>query len=491
MRRKIGLRGRLLATYLLLVTFGLSIFVFRYGWITQDNIVEELEHEEELRTFILSNALEEPVEKYLSGDLSLDDLKPQIDRLAASAEGRLTILDSQGNPFYDTQVDATTIPNQWQQTEVQAALNQSEQHDIRVDPVTGDERLFVAAPIAHEGNILGVVQLSIPTTEMWDEIRQTWLSLLATSLVVVAATVVASLWLAKGILEPIRALRQAAVNMAAGDLDQRIYANGSDELGQLGQAFSRMAERLQHMMDQQRNFVANASHELRTPLTTIKLRIEALQGGARHDPTIAERFMVEIGGEISRLSHLIDNLLALSDAEAGLSTWEMERLDLKSLLSQSVTAFSPQAETIGITLTMDTEPQLPAVKASAHQIRQVVDNLLDNALKYSSPGDVITVSCRPAKEGVMVSVTDTGQGIPADNLSRVFDRFYRADKARSRLEGPSGTGLGLSIVRSVVEAHGGEVFIDSQEGKGTSVRFTLPIHPDAQVADRVSEAANP
>jgi signal transduction histidine kinase len=279
--------------------------------------------------------------------------------------------------------------------------------------------------------------------------------------------------------------------MAAGDLDQRIYANGSDELGQLGQAFSRMAERLQHMMDQQRNFVANASHELRTPLTTIKLRIEALQGGARHDPTIAERFMVEIGGEINRLSHLIDNLLALSDAEAGLSTWEMEPLDLKSLLSQSVTAFSPQAETGGITLTMDTAPQLPAVKASAHQIRQVVDNLLDNALKYSSPGDVITVSCRPAKESVVVSVTDTGQGIPANDLSRVFDRFYRADKARSRLEAPSGTGLGLSIVRSVVEAHGGEVSIDSQEGKGTSVRFTLPIHPDAQVADRVSEAASP
>ncbi|UCC89051.1 MAG: HAMP domain-containing protein [Anaerolineales bacterium] len=480
MSRLIGLRGRLLATYLLVVTFGLSVFVIRYGWIAQDGIVEELEHEEELRAFILSNALEEPVQAYTSGELSLDDLKPHIDRLAASAEGRLTLLDSQGVPLYDTQADAAAIPNQWQQVEVQAALTEREEHDIRPDPITGDERLYVAAPIAHEGNVLGVVQLSIPTTEMWAEIRQTWLSLLATSLVVVIATVLVSLWLAKGILEPVRALRQAAVSMAAGDLDQRISTDGSDELGRLGQAFNRMAERLQHMIIQQRDFVANASHELRTPLTTIKLRIEALHGGARHDPTITDRFLLEIEDEINRLNHLIDNLLALSDAEAGLDTWKMERLDLQLLLSESVAAFSPRAQSVGITLTMDISPQLPDVRASAPQLRQVLDNLLDNALKYSSPGGVITLLGRPGKEGVVVSVTDTGQGIPANDLSRVFDRFYRVDKARSRQEGPAGTGLGLSIVRSIIEAHDGTVSIDSLEGKGTSVRFTLPAYPDAQ-----------
>jgi len=246
-----GLRGRLLATYLLLMLFGLSIFVFRYGWLSQDSLVEELEHEQELRAFILSSALEEPLGEYTQGETSLDALKPMADQLAASAEGRLTILDSQGDPLYDTQVDISAIPNQWEQIEVQAALAGSEQHDIRVDPILGDELLYVAAPVEHEGELYGVVQLSIPTQAMWTQIRQIWLSLLVTALVVLIITVVVSLWLAKGILEPIRALQQAAGRLASGDLEQRIKVNRSDELGRLGQSFNLMAARLQRLVEQQ------------------------------------------------------------------------------------------------------------------------------------------------------------------------------------------------------------------------------------------------
>lgn len=479
-----GLRGRLLATYLLLMIFGLSLFVIRYGWITQDSLVEEIEHEQELRAFILSNALEDPMQGYLEGELPIQALKTLADHLAASVEARLTLLDPRGDVLYDTQLGAATIPNQWEQVEVQMALLGSEQHDIRVDPVTGDERLYVAAPIEHEGETFGVVQLSIPTEEMWAQIRQAWLSLLGTAIVAVIATVVISLWLAKGILEPVKALRQAAVRMAAGDLGQRISTGSDDELGQLGQAFNLMAARLQYIIAQQRDFVANASHELRTPLTTIKLRVEALLGGARHDPAIAERFLAEIESEVNRLGDLIDGLLTLSRVEAGLDNLEMERVDLPLHLGEAVATFSPRAEAAGVTLTLDASLQLPAVRASAPQIRQVIDNLLDNALKYSSSGDIITVSARPTKGQVAVYVTDTGQGIPAADLPHVFERFYRADKARSRSGGPSGTGLGLSIVRSVIEAHGGQISIDSQEGKGTSVRFTLPIYPDDTEAGR-------
>jgi signal transduction histidine kinase len=456
LRRWLGLRGRLLATYILLMILGLSIFVIRYGWITQDSLVEQLEHEQELRAFILSNAMETPIQAYTEGTLPLDSLQQLVDNLAASVEGRLTILDPHGNALYDTQVDAASIPNQWGQVEVQTALVGSEQHDIRVDPVTGDERLYVAAPIEHEGRTFGITQLSIPTVEMWASIRQAWLSLLGTALAVVVITIIISLWLAQGILEPVKTLQRAAVRVAAGDLNQRIATTGDDELGQLGQAFNWMAARLQYIIAQQRDFVANASHELRTPLTTIKLRVEALLGGARHDPTIAERSL------------------------------EMERVELPFLLGEAVATFHPRAESAGVALTLDASPQLPAVRASAAQIRQVLDNLLDNALKYSSSGGIITVSCRPVNGKVAVYVTDTGQGIAADNLPHVFERFYRADKARSRSSGPGGTGLGLSIVRSVIKAHGGEISIDSQEGKGTSVRFTLPIYAENPPVDRDS-----
>jgi signal transduction histidine kinase len=477
MKGRGGLRRRLMATYLLLMLFGLSVFVFRYGWLSQDRLVEELEHEQELRAFILSNALEEPLAKYAGEETSLDTLKPLADQLAASAEGRLTILDSQGSPLYDTQVEASDIPNQWEKVEVQAALAGGEQHDIRVDPATGDELLYVAAPIEHEGNAYGIIQLSIPTAEMWAQIRQAWLSLLGTAFVVLIIAVVVSLWLAKSILDPVRALQTAAGRMAAGDLEQRISVDRNDELGRLGQSFNIMAARLQRFIEQQEDFVANASHELRTPLTTIKLRVEALLGGARHDPAIAERFLSEIESELNRLSHLIDDLLTLSQIEVGLDALEMEEVDLPLLLGEAIATFWPRAEAGGVTLTMDAAPQLPAVRASAPQIRQVIDNLLDNALKYSSSGGLVTVSCRPANEQVIVSVTDTGQGIPSKDLPHVFERFYRSDRSRSRSspEGSTG-GLGLSIVRSVVNAHGGEVSIDSQEGKGTTVRFTLPVY---------------
>jgi len=479
MKQRMGLRGRLLATYLFLMLLGLSVFVFRYGWLSQDSLVEQLEHEQELRAFILSNALEEPLGEYTHGEASLDTLKPLADQLAASAEGRLTILDGQGNPVYDTQVEASAVPNQWDQIEVQAALAGGEQHDIRADPAIGDELLFVAAPIEHEGEIYGIVQLSIPTQAMWGQIRQTWLSLLVTALVVLIVTVLVSLWLAKGILEPVRALQQAAGRMAAGDLGQRISIDRGDELGRLGQFFNLLAARLQRLIEQQEDFVANASHELRTPLTTIKLRVEALLGGARHDPAIAERFLSEIESELDRLSHLIDDLLTLSQVEVGLETLKMEKVDLPLLLGEAMATFWPRAEAGGVTLTMDAPPQLPPAKASPPQIRQVIDNLLDNALKHSSSGGVVSISCRPSNGQVIVSVTDTGQGIPAADLPHVFERFYRADRSRSRASGSGSTGgLGLSIVRSIVTAHGGEVSIDSQVGKGTTVRFTLPVYTD-------------
>jgi signal transduction histidine kinase len=477
MKRWSGLRARLLTTYLLLMLFGLSIFVFRYGWLSQDSMVEELEHEQELRAFVLSNALEESMQKYLQGEYSLDTLKPRIDQLAKSAEGRLTLLDSRGNALYDTQVDASSIPNQLDRLEVQAALSGSEQHDIRVDPLVKDELLYVAAPIEHQGKVFGIAQLTIPTRTLWAQIRQTWLSLLGTALLVIIGAVIVSIWLAKGILDPVKALQRAAGRIAAGELDQRISINSDDELGHLGQSFNLMADRLQRLIEQQEDFVANASHELRTPLTTIKLRVEALLGGARHDPAIAERFLTEMASEVDRLSRLTDDLLTLSQIEVSFDTLKMENVNLPYLLDEALNAFRPRAEATQITLTMDAAPQIPAVKASPSQIRQVIDNLLDNALKYSAPGGVVTISCRPLNGQVAVSVTDTGQGIPAKDLPHVFERFYRADKARSRTGESNGTGgLGLSIVRSVVTAYGGQVSIHSQEGKGTTVRFTLPVY---------------
>jgi signal transduction histidine kinase len=416
------------------------------------------------------------LEEYMEGDIPFQRLANLSGQLAESVGSQLTLLDIQGNPLYDSHVDFSRLGNQSQQSEVQGALTRSAEYDIRIDPVSGEERLYTAAPVLYEGSFLGIVQLSTPTQAMWSQVGRVWMSLLGTGLAVVAVTIVVSFWLASSILKPIRGLQAAAIDITAGNLDRTIPVSGKDELGDLAQAFNTMTARLRHLIRQQRDFVANASHELRTPLTTIRLRVEALLGGARQNPELATQFLTEIEGEVDRLSQLVDALLVLSRVEAGLDSLSMTPIDISFLLDEAMAVYRPRVEAAGHQLILDVEPGLPPVRAASAQIRQVIDNLLENALKYSPSGGFITLSCRKTGDAVTVSVTDTGYGIPAQDLPHVFERFYRADKARTRSGGSGGTGLGLSIVRSVVLAHGGQVSIDSQEGKGTTVRFTLPLH---------------
>jgi hypothetical protein len=166
MTRRLGLRGRLLISYLLVIGCGLGVFVVRYGWMRQDNLVEDVEHEQVARALVVSQALAATMRQYVGGASPQAALTGLVDRLAGSVGARLTLLDGRGNPVYDTQLDATTLPSQWQQVEVQTALAGNEEHDIRLDPVTGQERLYVAGPIADVSGVLGIVQLSIPTAEL-------------------------------------------------------------------------------------------------------------------------------------------------------------------------------------------------------------------------------------------------------------------------------------------------------------------------------------
>ncbi len=476
MKRWGGLRGRLLITYLLVIVVGMGVFVLRYGWVNQDAQVRDTQREAEVRAFIVANAVQSVIESYREGETSYQTLSSLADRLATSVNSRLTILDNRGIPFYDSQFDAGQIENQWQKPEVQAALVNKQQYDIRVDPASQQEYFYTAAPVVHDGNLEAIVQLALPTTALWAGVRQTWLSLLGTAGLVILITILVSVWLANTILEPVGKLRQAAAQIASGNLEQRIALGRRDELADLAQAFNTMAARLQYLMQQQRDFVANASHELRTPLTTIRLRVESLLGGARQNPEVANQFLAEIESEVDRLSKLVDNLLILSRVEAGIDNLTFAPVDMTLLIRETLDSFVPRAEAAGSRLTVDMRPDLPPVRAVASQIRQVMDNLLENALKYSHSASAINLSCRRSGDHLTVSITDTGHGISSADLPHVFERFYRADKSRSRSSGQGGTGLGLSIARSVITAHGGHISIDSQEGKGTTVRFTLPLY---------------
>jgi len=225
-------------------------------------------------------------------------------------------------------------------------------------------------------------------------------------------------------------------------------------------------------------FVANVSHELRTPLTAIQGYLETLLSGALEEPENARRFLEIVLRHSERLGRLLNDLTDLSNIELGKVTLRKEAVRLDEVVASVVAIIGPRAARSRVTVTADTPADLAAVVADRDRLVQILINLVDNAVKYTPEGGAVTVTARATSDGALeVAVADTGVGIPAADLPRITERFYRVDKARSRALG--GTGLGLAIVKHLVLAHGGELRIESPQQRGTTVRFTLPIQPPA------------
>jgi len=221
------------------------------------------------------------------------------------------------------------------------------------------------------------------------------------------------------------------------------------------------------------DFVANVSHELRTPISSIKGYAETLLEGALEDKDNAREFINIIYQDSDRLASLINDLLDLSKIESGKMKMLLVPFDAVSLIKRAVTVIENQAKAKTIALKLDLPPNLPKIKADETRFSQVMINLLDNAIKYSSEGGSVTIYAKTVNGALQIDITDTGIGISEKDLPRIFERFYRVDKARSRELG--GTGLGLSIVKHIVQAHGGQVWVKSELGQGSTFSFTIPL----------------
>ena len=258
--------------------------------------------------------------------------------------------------------------------------------------------------------------------------------------------------LAMQLLRPVRALTQAARGMAQGDLSQRVAVRGKDEIAELGQAFNLMAGSLQQAEDSRRAMTADIAHELRTPLAVQRANLEALQDGVY--PLKAENLQPVL--EQNRLlTRLVDDLRTLAMADAGQLTLERTPADLGELVRQVVERFQPQADRQNVKLELNRPDKTPLVSLDAIRVEQILTNVLSNGLRYTPQGGTIWVNMQGKGPEVTVSVRDSGPGIPEESLPFVFERFYRADKARARAEG--GSGLGLAIARQLAQAHGGDL----------------------------------
>lgn len=297
--------------------------------------------------------------------------------------------------------------------------------------------------------------------------RSTWLAgLLAAGVALVLGSL-----LFLQIVAPVRRLTAAARGVAAGQLQQRIPVTTQDEIGQLSMAFNQMADALSHQQELRRNMVADIAHELRTPLSVIQANLEAMLDGVL--PASPEE-IASLRDETALLARLVADLRLLSLAEAGQLKLERARTDLSDLLSRVIEPMRPQAEASQVKIVTGFAAGLPSPEIDADRIAQVVRNLISNALQHTPPGGEVSIRAgiRGSRE-IMIEVVDTGSGIPAEDIPFVFDRFYRADKSRSR--GSGGSGIGLAIVKQLVEAHGGRVAVESHRGDGAVFSFTLPV----------------
>jgi two-component system phosphate regulon sensor histidine kinase PhoR len=225
-----------------------------------------------------------------------------------------------------------------------------------------------------------------------------------------------------------------------------------------------------------RDFISNISHELRTPLASLKALADTLHDGALEDPPAARRFLDRMEVEVDALTQMVQELLELSRIESGQAPFEIAPVPVADVVNPPLERLRPQAERADLQLSIDLSPNLPPVLADAERMQQVVTNLVHNAIKFTPPGGGVEVLAKMSQDEVVISVRDTGVGIPADDLPRIFERFYKADRARSG----GGTGLGLAIAKHIVLAHGGRIWAESVEGRGSTFYVALPIASDFQ-----------
>jgi signal transduction histidine kinase len=280
-----------------------------------------------------------------------------------------------------------------------------------------------------------------------------------------AAAVIAALGLARSITWSIRRVSNASAELAAGDLSARAPMGGAGEIAQLAEAFNTMASSVEQLFDARRELVAWASHDLRTPLASMQAMIEALEDGLAEPAD----YLPTLRAQVRTLSMLVDDLFELARIDAGALTFELQETRVAGIVESALRVVEPEASSrnVGLVAHLDAGASAPVVP---DKIERVLSNLLTNALRHTPADGSVAVHLEQRADDVLVRVEDTGSGLPAEALGRMFERFWRADRARTA----GGTGLGLAIARGLVEAHGGRIWAENRPQGGARVSFTLP-----------------
>jgi two-component system sensor histidine kinase BaeS len=336
--------------------------------------------------------------------------------------------------------------------------------------------VLIIAPIIFDRAFEPALLLGGADDTVAEAFEQTLLySLLAAGAVATVAAALASLLVSRRVVEPLRYVLAATSRIASGRYGERVPVRGSDELGELSQSFNAMARALEEAERRRVEVISDVSHELRTPLSTIRGYMEGLAEGVVEP---SQETWTLLYAEFERLGRLVDDLRRLSRAEAGQLDLSMAPMSPAEAVRLAVGGMVPLFDEKSVELKSAVSEDLPSVLADVDRVVQVLSNLLSNALRHTPDGGRVVVEAEASGDEVTFEVTDTGTGIAPEHLERVFERFYRVEKSRSRGEARGGSGVGLAISRALVEAMGGRIRVESPGlGEGATFVFTLPVKP--------------
>ena len=401
-------------------------------------------------------------------DLREDGVEQVMSLVGDSRLTRIVVTDTDAKILYDTQKAKEKRKYALFQELIQALEGQDVFHSAFQDDAFRSE---AAVPVTYCSTVIGAVYIYEYDSEQAEILLGLQSNLRNITLLVCVFAVLVSVLLSRMVTRRMNDLLAAIHTFQRGDYSHRIQLKGKDQLAKMADEFNHLTERIQETEELRRRFVADASHELKTPLTSIRLLSDSILQDPGMDPELTREFVTDIGREAERLARITEGLLSLARLDRGLQE-QQEVIDVSAQVRYAIHLLLPLAECKGIFIRSELASGC-LVQISGDDMSHIANNLIENAIKYNVPEGSVMVQLAIDGEDVVLAVEDTGIGIPAEDRERIFERFYRVDKARSREAG--GTGLGLSIVHDIVLHAGGSIRLEENSGSGSRFLVTLPL----------------
>jgi len=464
---------KLIATYLVLIIASLGLLsivaINKFSQSYQEEISQHLANTAyTVRAFIKDCHTEQ------------NQLNEHITELGRDIQTRITVIDRNGNVLADSGYDRATMENHNDRPEVLSARKNKLGQNIRYSHTLAIDMIYLAIPLDKSKPDDVIIRVSLPLKQVSLITGQVYQTVGITFIFALLMALVMGFWLVSRIVRPVKEMVSVAESISQGDFSHQITVKTGDEIGQLAEAINRMNTKLKELFAEatkyealRRDFVANASHELRTPLSLIKGYVETIKEGRKEDWDKMQEFLGIIDHNVSQLDNLVRDLLELSRLEYQKGIALNKPCNINDIIKSVLDDLEPFATLKKQTIVKDIPADIPAIQTDADLLRKAISNLLDNAIKYTPDSGRIEISVVAEKDNINIFIKDNGIGIPDEDLARVFERFYRVDKSRSREMG--GTGLGLSIVKHIVQTLKGEVSVQSKPGEGSTFTIKLPL----------------